>query len=311
VLHPIRMNRLWTVAIVALVFANVVSAQSKVGRKANGKIAFVSNRDGAEKIYLINADGSELTKLTNGPHHLQPSWSPDGTQIAFMGLEKEATALFTMNSDGSHRKLIANNIFHNVGLAWSPDGARIAFCSVNPDAASSSKFSLHVIDADGTHDVRLANGSGSIAWSPDGKELAIATLSGIDLVKADGTDLRTLAPLSSRFPQTLSWSPDGSKILFGSTRRFSDPYGRGGLRYSIEIIAADGSDGKESKVVGYGRDAGWSPDGSKIVFVRSNADSTSTQLWVMDADGRKPVQLTDVGPNWRPSWQPLLATSSK
>jgi Tol biopolymer transport system component len=293
------------------VVGSTVSAQSQsVSHKANGKIAFVSNRDGAEKIYLINPDGSGLVKLTDGPHHLQPSWSPDGTQIAFMGLDKEATALFTMNSDATQRKLIATNIFHNVSLAWSPDGSKIAFVSVAPDAAASSKFSVHVIDADGTHDKRLANGSGSIAWSPDGKQLAIATFSGIDLVNADGTDSRTLAHMTSRFPQNLSWSPDGSSILFGATRPSTDPHARGTLRYSIEMIAADGNAGNDSKLLGYGSDATWSPDGSKIVFVRSTAGSAATQVWVMDADGRKPVQITDVGPNWRPSWQPLLTASS-
>ena len=309
---PLFLVTIIFVGLMAVTFAIAalsVSAQlQSASRKANGKIAFVSNRDGVEKIYVMNPDGSGLVKLTDGPHHLQPSWSPDGTQIAFMGLEKDATALLIMNADGSNRRLVANNIFHNVEAVWSPDGSKIAFGSVAGDGASDSKFSVHVINADGSNEVQVIKGSGSVAWSPDGKELAVATFRGINLVSADGTNRRKLAELQSWFPNYLSWSPDGTKILFGSSRPVTD-HAKGTSRYTIEMIAADGSNGKESVVVGYGRDASWSPDGSKIVFIRTSPGSAASQIWVMDADGKNQTQLTDVGPNWRPSWQPLLAAS--
>ncbi len=298
--------------LMTLAFLSVhsVSAQSPTGaRKANGKIAFASNRDGVEKIYVMNADGSGLVKLTDGPHHLQPSWSPDGTQIAFMGLVNEATALFIMNADGSKRRQRATNIFHHVEPVWSPDGSKIAFGSAAPIPASNIQFSVHVIDVDGSHEMRVANGSGSVTWAPDGKQLAVATFSGIDLVNADGTNQRTFSRLPFPFPMNLSWSPDGGKILFGASRGASDPRAKGTSRFTIEMIAADGSNGSDSKLLGYGTDASWSPDGAKIVFIRRSPGLAATQIWVMDADGRNQTQLTQVGPNWRPSWQPILTTS--
>lgn len=298
--------------LITLAFLSVhsINAQSLTGdRKANGKIAFVSNRDGVEKIYVMNPDGSGLAKLTDGPHHLQPSWSPDGTQIAYMGLVNEGTALFIMNADGSNRRQIATNVFHHVEPVWSPDGSKIAFGSAAPVPASNIQFSVHVIDVDGSHETRVANGSGSVTWSPNGKQLAVATFSGIDLINADGTNQRSFSRLPFPFPLGLSWSPDGSKILFGASRPASDSGVKGTSRYTIETIAADGSNGNDSKLIGYGTDAAWSPDGSRIVFIRRTPGSTATQIWVMDADGGNQTQLTQVGPNWRPSWQPLMTAS--
>ncbi len=70
---------------------------------ANGKIAFHTDRDGNHEIYVVNADGSRQIRLTDGPsyqHDLTPTWSPDGTKIAFTR-EGGVTGLWLMNPDGS------------------------------------------------------------------------------------------------------------------------------------------------------------------------------------------------------------------
>lgn len=275
--------------------------------KGNGKIAFVSNREKGERIYTMNPDGSGLTQLTGGPHQLQPAWSPDGTKIAYMDRLKDATALYLMNADGSKPRLLVSDIFHNVNLAWSPDGTKIAFCSVAPARGSNSKFSLHVINVDGTNDVELAEGSGSPSWSPDGNQIAFTTFQGIDLINADGTNRRQLARLFTWVLHSLAWSPDGKEIVFGSSRTSSDLDGNKSSQFTVELIAADGSDGNSARLLGFGRNPNWSPDGSKIVFERGGTEGApSTQIWVMNRDGKNPTQLTDTGTNWSPSWQPVL-----
>jgi Tol biopolymer transport system component len=273
--------------------------------KGNGKIAFVSNRDNVERIYTMNPDGSGLTKLTEGPHQLQPAWSPDGKKIAYMDTLKNETALYLMNADGSESKLLTSNIFHSVNLAWSPDGTKIAFCSVTPHQGSNSKFSLHVINADGSNEVSLAEGSGSPTWSPDGKQIAFTTFRGIDLINADGTNRRQLARLNTWVLHSLAWSPDGKEILFSSNRSSSDQYGNTKSPFTIESISADGGDGNNARLLAHGSNPAWSPDGSKIVFERTGSDGSSTQIWVMSRDGKHKTQLTDTGTNWSPSWQPL------
>jgi Tol biopolymer transport system component len=273
--------------------------------KGNGKIAFVSNREHVERIYTMNPDGSGLTKLTDGPHQLQPAWSPDGTKIAYMDRLKDATALYLMNADGSDSKLLVSNIFHDVNLAWSPDGTKIAFCSVK--SSRGSEFSLHVINIDGSNELRLAEGAGSPAWSPDGKQIAFTTFRGIDLINADGTDRRQLARLNTWVLHSLAWSPDGREIVFGSSRSSSDQYGNTKTRFTIESISAEGSDVNNARLLGYGRNPSWSPDGSRIVFERRGTyGPASTQIWVMNRDGKNQTQLTEDGANWSPSWQPVL-----
>jgi hypothetical protein len=77
----------------------------------NGKIAFISNRDGGNwDINVMNPDGSEQTRLTSNPDvDEEPSWSPDGTKIAFTSYREGGGEVFVMNADGSEQTNISNN----------------------------------------------------------------------------------------------------------------------------------------------------------------------------------------------------------
>ena len=66
------------------------------------QIAFVSDRDGNWEIYVMNADGSSQTNLTNDlPDDTGPVWSPDGRQIAFVFCRDGSYEIYVMNADGS------------------------------------------------------------------------------------------------------------------------------------------------------------------------------------------------------------------
>jgi hypothetical protein len=68
----------------------------------SGKIAFASNRDGGNpEIYTMNADGTQLDRLTNNPQSdLQPAWSPDGRRIAFTSTRHGNDEIYTMTPNG-------------------------------------------------------------------------------------------------------------------------------------------------------------------------------------------------------------------
>jgi Tol biopolymer transport system component len=83
--------------------ANSADDQAPVSWSPDGaKIAFSSNRDGNPEIYVMNADGSGQTRLTNSPAaDFEPAWSPDGTKIAFTTTRDGNYEIYTMNRDGS------------------------------------------------------------------------------------------------------------------------------------------------------------------------------------------------------------------
>jgi hypothetical protein len=105
----------------------------------NGRdLAMVSNRDGDLEIYLLNVDdlmqgfdGSLDRRLTdNDAGDMEPCWSPDGTQIAFISNRNGSPQLHIMNADGSDVTRLTYSDGWDGEPAWSPDGAWIAFSSM-------------------------------------------------------------------------------------------------------------------------------------------------------------------------------------
>jgi hypothetical protein len=194
------------------------------------KIAFVSYHEGAIKIYVMNADGSNLTRLTsNALAELHPTWSPDGARIAFSGNLDGNSDLYVMKADGTNLVQLTNTVDEAESEpAWSPDGSRIAFRSDRADRP----IEIYVMNTDGTGVVRLTNNQVNDfdpAWSPDGTKLAFTSGSyqyDIYVMNADGTNPVRITSVGASEP---TWSPDGRSIAF--------------LQYDeIWVVRADGSD---------------------------------------------------------------------
>ena len=80
------------------------------------------------EIYVMNADGSGLTRLTNNSaHDYEPAWSPDGAKITFYSDRDGNYDIYVI--DGSGLANLTNNSSKDRYPAWSPDGAKIAFTS--------------------------------------------------------------------------------------------------------------------------------------------------------------------------------------
>ena len=122
----------------------------------NGKIIFASDRDGNKEIYVMDADGSNQTRLTtNSSLDVEPSWSPNGSKIAFNSDRDGNKEIYVMNADGSNATRLTNNDSLDADLSWSPDGSKIVF---NSNRGDNSK-EIYVMDADGSNQTRLTNNS--------------------------------------------------------------------------------------------------------------------------------------------------------
>jgi TolB protein len=86
------------------------------------RIAFVSDRDGNDEVYVVNVDGSGLRKLTRNPaRDGHPVWSPDGQMIGFVSNRGGNRDIYVMNADGSKQRNLTHSLDQQAyGIAWSP-----------------------------------------------------------------------------------------------------------------------------------------------------------------------------------------------
>jgi len=271
-----------------------------------GEIAFESNRNGANEIYLMKNDGSDVFQLTdaiNGVLSTAPAISPDGRQVAFSVADPASGGdweIYRINVDGTGLTNLSNSpaTFDGWRPAWSPDGTQIAFFGTRDDPLNDE---IYVVNADGTGVTRLTNNPADDAhpsWSPDGSKIVFVTNRDGDfdlyVMNADGTNptALTVDPADDDWP---AWSPDGSKIAFESVRD-GNP--------EIYVMNADGTNVvRLTNDPGFDSSPAWSRDGSQIAF--SSDRAFSVDIWIMNADGTGLVNLTDgVCCNFFPSWSP-------
>jgi len=273
--------------------ASVASVPSGGGGaiSLSGRIAF----DNHEDVWTIDADGTNVIRLTDSPGpDFDPSWSPDGTRIAFRSERSGDPEIWMMDADGSDQHRLAAGL----SPAWSPDGSKIAYSSPGtilcPPGRGLECTGLAIMNADGSGQHRVPNTVGGEypTWSPDGKRIAFnSNMTGehvMYIVDPDGSNLVDLSAVGEGWQ--VDWSPDGSSIIFASGRdQATDGYD------DIYVMRPDGSNIRRlTNLKAY--TPAWSPDGEHVVF-------SAPGLFVMNPDGTGVTALpTNVGETSLPDW---------
>jgi TolB protein len=234
-------------------------------------IAFHQQANGASDIFVMNADGTNVRKITTADavtSYRNPAWSPDGRQLAVECGKPPLWEICIVPLGGSAAPRTLTNGSHagysSESPDWSPDGTRIAFQS-NRDAVPSS--------------------------GPRG------TVRGYDIyvMTAEGRDVRRLSTTpAGRATLNPAWSPDGRRLVVASTRDGD------AIQWGLYTVSADTGSIEplthDRTAYGYGHPR-WSPDGRLLVF-HSNRDGTqqtrdAVELYVIGSDGTGMRRLTN------------------
>lgn len=275
-------------------------------------VAFSSNRDGNDEIYVMDPDGSDQTNVTHHPaSDLNPDISPNGRFIAFSSNRVTAD-----NPEGDYEIFVMNlrtgeltQITRNTGLdswpRWSPDGKSIAFETRETALPTSWEIYRYTFAEDEL--VRLTTNNvldRFPEWSPDGELLAIRTVNDLHLISsADGSHVAQLTydvpPAGSGFPaapgmdQMASFSPNGKLLTWLSVRNgYPSVFIMDLEQPEIQTELTPRPD--PAPTVFVSRAPAFSRNGQFIFFTRSSPETGNVEdIFVMNTDGTCVTRLTD------------------
>ena len=234
------------------------------------RIAFESTVEGRRTIWVMQADGQglrRLTELTGAAVETAPAWSPRGDRLAYASDRDGNPEIYVVGADGTGSRRLTDHPATDGVPSWSPDGARIAFVSDR-----DGQPGIWAIAADGSAPARLVPGAADPgskpAWAPDGRSIAFAS-------DRDGGNLEIfVTPLP------------------GPLGPLADTAAGTAAGAATKLIAGPGLDGEPA----------WSPDGTRIAFA-SDRDG-SPQVYVANRDGSNVAKVTTRARSYTPAWAP-------
>ncbi|MYC71670.1 MAG: hypothetical protein F4X17_13275 [Gemmatimonadetes bacterium] len=266
--------------------------------QADGKIAFISDREGHGDVWIMNGDGSDPVNLTQGRHCTTPAWSPDGTKIAYIYLDdyphgQYGGEIWLMDADGGNPQQLTDDSVDKISLWWSADGSSIYYDVLGAPTDDGNLIDSFVMALDGS-------GSLPVDWrevphprrysgrSPDGTKSAVVVLR----EKGDEENLARLYITNVGEDESLVIPlPD----LHQSGLCVFDPEGPLPVRSDFPKGTVCVSDNT------WRAGLTWSPNSMRIAFT-----SLTKLIWAIDIDGGNLVELTNGLGGRNPAWQPVV-----
>jgi Tol biopolymer transport system component len=283
--------------------AAIVGAAHFLGSRLTRTVEFtyLVYQDRGSSIQEVDAGRNLTATLARFPETTvtQVVWSADGEKLALI----DGGTIYQMDANGRSLQQLIQMGFHHRSLAWSPDGRSLSFT-----AYTETGWTVFVLD---TISGRIRNVSRNIenpafsGWSPDGNRLAIAGTVppytyAFYLVAADGSDRRALVNNYRNFIYGLSWSPDGTQVVY-TERTPGDA-----SHDTLYVMYPDGSSQRqvastftlESNAFGL-----WSPDSARIVY--ASDETSSAGLYTVAVSGEEQPRRIFSGASLIPlAWSP-------